>query len=68
MSVLGFFSGGMMSAFASKVVAYLTHAKGCDGVPACNWLEFTVVGGAIGMVTLPALVMRALRSPNRPKS
>lgn len=62
---LGFFSGGMIAAFLSKAVAYVTHAKPCDGVPACNWLEFTLVGGAIGMLSLPALVMWTLRSPKR---
>jgi len=65
---IGFFSGGMVAAFASKLVAYVTHAKACAGMPACNWLEFTAVGGAIGMVTLPTLVMWALRSTKRPNS
>lgn len=68
MAPLGFFSGGMVSAFASKLVAYVTHANACPGVPACNWLEFTVVGGVIGLVTLPILVMRALRTPKRPNT
>lgn len=68
MAPLGFFSGGMVAAFVSKVVAYVTRATPCDGVPACNWLEFTVVGGVVGMLTLPALVMWALRSPRRPES
>lgn len=68
MAPLGFFSGGMIAAFASKVVAYVTRAKACEGVPSCNWLEFTVVGGVIGMLTLPTLVMWALRSAKRPKS
>lgn len=68
MAPLGFFSGGMIAAFAAKLVAYVTHARACEGVPACNWLEFTVVGGVIGMFTLPALVMWALRSPKRPNS
>ena len=68
MAPVGFFSGGMVAAFLSKLVAYLTHAKPCDGVPACNWLEFTVVGGVIGMLTLPGLVMWALRTPKLPES
>jgi hypothetical protein len=66
MAPIGFFSGGMVFAFLSKIVAYLTHAKPCDGVPACNWLEFTVTGGVLGMLTLPTLVVWALRSPERP--
>ncbi|MEK6612542.1 MAG: hypothetical protein AABZ29_07150 [Gemmatimonadota bacterium] len=68
MAPIGFFSGGMIAAFASKLLAYVTRAKACEGVPACNWLEFTVVGGAIGMITLPAFVMWALRSPKRPNT
>ena len=68
MAPLGFFSGGMISAFLSKLVAYVTRAPACPDVPACNWLEFTVVGGVIGFVTLPALVMWALRSPKRPNT
>jgi hypothetical protein len=68
MAPIGFFSGGMIAAFVSKFVAYVTHAKGCDGVPSCNWLEYTVVGGVIGMITLPALIMWALRSPKRLES
>lgn len=65
---IGFCSGGMIAAFASKLVAYVTRATPCDGVPACNWLEFTVAGGVIGMLTLPALVMWALRTPKRPNT
>lgn len=68
MAPVGFFSGGMIAAFASKLLAYVTRAKACEGVPACNWLEFTVVGGVIGMITLPSLVMWALRSPKRPNA
>ncbi len=68
MAPIGFFSGGMIAAFVSKFVAYLTHAQACEGVPSCNGLEYTVTGGVIGMVSLPALVMWALRSPKRPES
>ncbi|HEY3288207.1 MAG TPA: hypothetical protein VGJ96_13900 [Gemmatimonadaceae bacterium] len=64
---LGFFSGGMIAVFVSKVIAYVTRAPACDGVPSCNWAEFMLVGAIIGATTLPALVMWALRSPKRPK-
>ncbi len=64
---LGFFSGGMIAVFISKVVAYFTRAPACDGVPTCNWLNWMVAGAAIGAVSLPSLVMRALRSPKRPE-
>lgn len=62
---LGFFSGGMIAVFVSKVVAYLTRAKACEGVPSCNWFEFMLVGALIGALTLPSIVMWALRTPKR---
>ncbi len=65
---LGFFSGGMVAVFVSKLVAYVTRAQACDGVPSCNWAEYLVVGGLLGMLSLPALVIWALRSPKRPNS
>ncbi len=64
---LGFFSGGMIAVFVSKVIAYATRAPSCDGVPTCNWLEYMLVGAAIGALSLPALVVRTLRSPKRPE-
>ena len=64
---LGFFSGGMIAVFVSKVVAYVTHAPSCEGLPTCNWLVHMLVGAAFGATTLPALVMWALRSPKRPE-
>jgi hypothetical protein len=62
---LGFFSGGMVAVFVSKIVAYVTRAPACDGVPTCNWLEYMLVGAAFGAVTLPTLVIWALRTPKR---
>ncbi len=63
MAPLGFFSGGMVGTLLSKVIAYVTHAPACDGIPACDWYVYMLVGGALGALSLPLLVMRALRSP-----
>ncbi len=68
MAPIGFFSGGMIAALVSKLFAFVTRAPVCAGLPSCNWLAFTMVGGVIGMLTLPALVMRALRSTKRPNT
>lgn len=62
---LGFFSGGMIAVLVSKVIAYVTRAPSCDGVPSCNWLEFMLVGAVLGATSLPAIVMWALRTPKR---
>lgn len=66
---LGLFSGAMVFAFLSKMVAYLTHTQACSGVPACNWYIYAMVGGALGAVSLPVLVIRAMSKPaKRPQS
>jgi hypothetical protein len=69
MTAIGFFSGGMIGVLISKIVAFLTRAPACDGIPTCNWYIYMTVGGALGAITLPWLVVRALRSaPQAPSS
>ena len=62
MAVVGFFSVGMIAVLISKLVAFLTRAPRCDGIPTCNWYIYMFVGGAIGALTLSWLVVSALRS------
>ena len=62
MAVIGFFSGGMIGVLVSKAVAFFTKAPKCDGIPTCDWYIYMLVGGAIGALTLPWLVVSALRS------
>ena len=61
---LGVLSGGMVAVLISKFVAFLTRAAACEGIPTCDWYVYWAVGAAIGGITLPWLVLRAL---NRPK-
>ncbi|MBX9927572.1 MAG: hypothetical protein K2X99_01555 [Gemmatimonadaceae bacterium] len=60
---LGFFSGGMIGTLIAKTVAFATKAPACDGIPSCNWYVYMLVGGALGALTLPTLVVWALRQP-----
>jgi len=60
---LGLVSGAMVAALASKMVAYLSRAPGCPGIPACNWYIYALVGGGIGAVSLPLLVLWRLGRP-----
>lgn len=53
----------MVAVFVSKVIAYLTHGPACDGIPSCNWYIYALVGGVIGAVTLPVLVLWVLGKP-----
>lgn len=67
MAFVGFFSGGMIGVLASKGVAFFTKAPKCDGIPTCDWYIYMFVGGAIGALTLPWLVVSAMRSAPLPK-
>ena len=62
---LGLMSGAMVAALASKFVAFVTRAPSCDGVPACNWYIYAGIGGAIGALSLPLLVLWVLGKPAR---
>ncbi|MCC7003505.1 MAG: hypothetical protein IT357_15215 [Gemmatimonadaceae bacterium] len=66
MAWIGGFSGSMVGVLVSKGVAYLTRAPRCDGIPTCDWYIYAAVGGAIGALTLPWLVVSALRRPPAP--
>jgi hypothetical protein len=67
MAFIGFFSGGMIGVLVSKAVAFFAKAPSCDGIPTCNWYIYMAVGGALGAISLPWLVVGALRSaPHAP--
>jgi hypothetical protein len=63
MAWAGGFSGAMVAVLLSKGVAFFTRAPSCDGIPTCNWYIYAAVGAAIGALTLPWLVVGALRRP-----
>jgi hypothetical protein len=63
---LGFVSGAMVAALLSKFAAFVMRANACDGVPACNWYIWAGIGGLVGAVTLPAMVLRVLGKPAKP--
>jgi hypothetical protein len=62
-SWLGFVSGAMVAALLSKFTTFLTRAGECDGIPSCNWYIWAGIGGLIGAVTLPIMVLRVLGKP-----
>ena len=62
-SWLGFVSGAMVAALLSRFTTFLTRAGECDGIPSCNWYIWAGIGGLIGAVTLPALVLWTLGKP-----
>jgi len=64
-SWLGFVSGAMVAALLSKFTTFITKAAQCNGIPSCNWYIWAGIGGLIGAVTLPLLVLRVLGKPAR---
>ncbi|MDQ6718475.1 MAG: hypothetical protein M3Z17_09040 [Gemmatimonadota bacterium] len=56
-AVAGFFSGGMVGVFIAKIVGSAQRCEPPEGVPACNWPLYAVIGMAVGVLTLPALVL-----------
>ncbi len=63
---LGFFSGAMVGVLVSKVVAWISKAPACDGIPTCDWYVYAGCGGLLGALSLPALVLSRLYGGPRP--
>jgi hypothetical protein len=63
MTFLGFFSMSMVGVLISVLVAMVTKAPTCQDIPACNWYIYAQVGGLLGAITLPVLVLRRLNKP-----
>ena len=61
MTVAGFFSGAMVAVLIGRFYSSATHCQYDAELPACNWQTFAGVGGLIGLVTLPALVLWRLQ-------
>jgi len=59
--VIGFFSGGMVAVLVGRVIESLRRSPSCEGLPVCNWYVYVGIGGLIGALTLPALVLNRLR-------
>lgn len=57
---LGFFSGAMVAVLLARIVDFFTKAPSCPEIPSCNWGPYAVVGGLLGAISLPALVLSRL--------
>jgi hypothetical protein len=68
MAWIGGMSGAMIAVLVSKFVAFLTRAPKCDGIPTCDWYIYAAVGAGIGALTLPWLVVSAMRRPRAPEA
>ncbi len=58
----GFFAGGMIAVAIAKVVSKMQGCTPAPGLPACDHAAYLLVGGVIGLITLPAIaIWRARR-------
>ena len=61
----GAISGGMVGVLVSKIVAFVTKAPACPGIPTCDWHVYAGGGILIGSLTLFALAMWRTRRGGR---
>lgn len=54
---VGFFGGGMIAVLMGKGVDMATRCAPGEGLPACNWHIYWLVGGLLGAIFLPAVVL-----------
>jgi uncharacterized membrane protein len=57
LSLSGFFAGGMIAVAFAKVVDKLKGCTPAPGLPACNHTTYLLVGGVIGLITLPTIAI-----------
>ena len=60
-ALAGLFSGGMVGVLIARIVAYVTRAPTCTGLPTCDWYKYAAVGMLVGVITLPLLTLMRLR-------
>jgi hypothetical protein len=61
MAGIGFVSMAMFAVLIARLYSWVSGCQYVAELPACNWEKFAAVGGVIGAVTLPTLVIRRLR-------
>ncbi len=58
---VGFFGGGMIAVLIGRGVDVATRCAPAEGLPVCgNWAMYVVVGGLIGAIGLPTVVLAKL--------
>ncbi|MES2357022.1 MAG: hypothetical protein V4529_01640 [Gemmatimonadota bacterium] len=61
-AVAGFFGGGMIAVLVAKFVGSYQGCKPPEGIPACNWGSYALVGMIAGVVLLPLVSIIRLTS------
>jgi hypothetical protein len=61
-AIAGFFGGGMIAVLVAKFVGSYQGCKPPEGLPACNWGSYALVGMIAGVVILPLVSIIRLTS------
>ena len=61
-AVAGFFGGGMIAVLVAKVVGSVRGCQPPEGLPACDWGHYAIVGMIAGVVILPLVSITRLKS------
>ncbi|HEX8850168.1 MAG TPA: hypothetical protein VF761_11605 [Gemmatimonadaceae bacterium] len=59
--VVGFFGGGMIAVLVAKGVDMARRCTPVEGLPACGWQYYMLIGGVLGAIFLPTMVLMKLR-------
>jgi hypothetical protein len=63
---VGFFGGGMIAVLIGRGVDVAMRCAPAEGLPICgNWTMYVVIGGLIGALGLPAVVLAKLLRRDR---
>ncbi len=54
-------SGAMIGVLVAKIVGAARKCVPVEGLPACDWWTYALIGGIVGSISLPALVLLRLR-------
>lgn len=60
-AVAGLFSGAMFAVLVARIVGMVRGCSAGEHGQPCDWPLYAMVGGVIGMITLPLLALYRLR-------
>ena len=60
-AIAGFFGGGMIAVFVAKIVGSVRGCEPGEGLPACDWHVYMLIGAGIGVLLLPSVTFLRLR-------
>jgi len=59
-------SGAMVGVLVAKFAGTVRKCVPLEGLPACDWWTYALVGGIVGAISLPTLVLWRLRRGTKP--